>query len=230
LFLKAVVFANGILSDPQKSLSYIRPDDILIAADGGAAHCQALGLTPDVVIGDFDSLEPGQLESLKASGAEIIRHPARKDFTDLELALEHAKNIGATQILVMAALGNRWDQTLANLLLPAAKSFSSVDIRLIDGPQEILLVKTGQKVVIHGRAGDIFSLIPLYGDARGITTQGLEYPLENGTLLFGSTRGISNVLVGDKAEIILQEGLLIGVLIHLFEKLDIINGARGNEP
>jgi thiamine pyrophosphokinase len=218
LFLKAIVFANGILSDPQKSLSYIRPDDILIAADGGATHCHALGLTPDVVIGDFDSLEPGQLESLKASGAEIIRHPARKDFTDLELALEHAKNIGATQILVMAALGNRWDQTLANLLLPAAQSFSSVDIRLVDGPQEILLVKTGQKVVIHGRAGDIFSLIPLYGDARGITTQGLEYPLENGTLLFGSTRGISNVLVGDTAEIVLQEGLLIGVLIHLFEK------------
>jgi thiamine pyrophosphokinase len=218
LILKAVVFANGILSDPQKSLSYIRPDDILIAADGGATHCHALGLTPDVVIGDFDSLEPGQLESLKASGAEIIRHPSRKDFTDLELALEHAKNIGATQILVMAALGNRWDQTLANLLLPAAKSFSGVDIRLIDGPQEILLVKTGQKVVIHGRAGDIFSLIPLYGDAHGITTQGLEYPLENGTLLFGSTRGISNVLVGDTAEIILQEGLLIGVLIHLFEK------------
>jgi thiamine pyrophosphokinase len=217
LFLKAVVFANGILSDPQKSLSYIRPDDILIAADGGATHCHALGLTPDVVIGDFDSLEPGQLESLKAGGAEIIRHPARKDFTDLELALEYAKNIGATQILVMAALGNRWDQTLANLLLPAAKGFSSVDIRLIDGPQEILLVKTGQKVVIHGRAGDVFSLIPLYGDARGITTKGLEYPLENGTLLFGSTRGISNVLVGDTAEIFLQEGLLIGVLIHLYE-------------
>jgi thiamine pyrophosphokinase len=217
LFLKAVVFANGILSDPQKSLSYIRPDDILIAADGGAIHCHALGLTPDVIIGDFDSLEPGQLESLKARGAEIIRHPARKDFTDLELALEHAKNIGVTQILVMAALGNRWDQTLANLLLPAAQSFSGVDIRLVDGSQEILLVKTGQKVVIHGRAGDILSLIPLYGDAIGITTQGLEYPLKNGTLLFGSTRGISNVLVGDTAEITLQEGLLIGVLIHLFE-------------
>jgi thiamine pyrophosphokinase len=215
--LRAVVFANGVLSDPSKSISYIRPDDILIAADGGALHCRALGLMPDVLIGDFDSIEAGEVAELEAGGAKVIRHPARKDYTDLELALQHARDMGANQILVMAALGNRWDQTLANLLLPASESFAGVDIRLLDGPQEILLVRAGQKIWIHGQPGDTLSLIPLYGDAHGITTKGLEYPLNEGTLIFGSTRGISNVLVEGVAEIFLREGLLVGVLIHEYE-------------
>jgi thiamine pyrophosphokinase len=215
--LKAVVFANGVLSDPQKSLSFISPGDILIAADGGAHHCLSLGLTPDAVIGDFDSLEQGQLSELEARGTKIIRHPSRKDYTDLELALLHARDMGVSQILVMAALGKRWDQTLANLLLPASESFVNVDIRLLDGPQEILLVRAGQKIKIQGQPGDTLSLIPLYGDAHGITTQGLEYPLMEGTLHFGSTRGISNMLTENMAEISLREGLLVGVLIHALE-------------
>jgi thiamine pyrophosphokinase len=215
--LRAVVFANGVLSDPYKSISKIRPDDILIAADGGALHTEALGLTPDVVIGDFDSLEGEELSRLEASGAKVIRHPARKDYTDLELALQHARDLGADQILVIAALGNRWDQTLANLLLPASDSFTQVDIRLLDGLQEIFLVKAGQTVEIHGQPGDTLSLIPLYGDAHGITTQGLEYPLQEGTLSFGSTRGISNVLLKSVAKVDLREGLLVGVLIHGIE-------------
>ena len=212
--MRAVVFANGVLSDLEKSLSYLRPDDTIIAADGGVLHCQALGLTPDVVIGDFDSLEVEEVDRLEASSVKVIRHPARKDYTDLELALQYARDIGAEPILVMAALGSRWDQTLANLLLPASESFSKVDIRLLDGDQEILLVRAGQKVEIHGKPGDTVSLIPLYGDARGITTKGLEYPLDEGILYFGSTRGISNVLIDGEAVISLREGLLVGVLIH----------------
>jgi thiamine pyrophosphokinase len=198
-------------------LSYICPDDVCIAADGGALHTLALGLTPDVVIGDFDSIEAGELERLETSGAKIVRYPTRKDYTDLELALLHARDKGAKRILVLAALGNRWDQTLANLLMPASDSFSKVDIRLLDGPQEIFLVRTGQSVRVRGQPGDTLSLIPLYGDAHGITTRGLEYPLHEEGLYFGSTRGISNVLSANEAEITLQEGLLVGVLIHVFE-------------
>jgi thiamine pyrophosphokinase len=213
--LRAVVIANGVLSDPSKSLSYIHADDLLIAADGGALHCQVLGLAPDVVIGDFDSIEVGLLAELEAGGAKVIRHPARKDYTDLELALQYARDAGANQILVLAALGNRWDQTLANLLLPASEDFSQVDIRLLDGHQEVLLVRAGLGVHVKGQPGDTLSLIPLYGDAHGVTTRGLEYPLNEGTLTFGSTRGISNVLLEDEAEIFLRQGLLVGVLIHI---------------
>ena len=212
--MRIVIFANGILNDPHQSMALIRSDDFIVAADGGAIHCLQLGIQPNIVIGDFDSLDRENLSRLEASGVELIRHPARKDYTDLELALEHALHIGASQILILGALGNRWDQTLANLLLPASAEYSTMDIRLVDGQQEIFLVKGGHRTVIQGKPGDILSLIPLYGDANGITTQGLEYALDEGTLKFGSTRGISNVLLGNMAEISCKEGLLVGVLIH----------------
>jgi thiamine pyrophosphokinase len=217
--LRIIIFANGALNDPPRLLAHIRPDDLLIAADGGALHCLGLGLYPDVVIGDFDSLELENFPLMEASGTELIRYPARKDYTDLELALIHARKLGASQVIVLGALGNRWDQTLANLLLPASEEFSALDIRLVDGQQEIFLVRCGHKTEIQGTPGDTLSLIPLHGDALGITTEGLEYALHEGILKFGSTRGISNVLLGHTAWVSCSEGLLVGVLIRLPEHI-----------
>ena len=208
--MRAILFANGGYTHP----STLRSDDLIIAADGGARHCLALGLTPHLVVGDFDSIDGDQLAMLRQTGAELIQYPERKDFTDLELALQHARQRGADEILVLAALGGRWDQTLANILLPAAEEYASLNIRLIDGAQEISLIKPGQRLDIHGRPGDTVSLIPLKGDAHGITTQALEYPLYCEILHFGSTRGVSNVLVEDQAWVSLQQGLLLCVVIH----------------
>ncbi len=214
---RAVIFANGVMTDPEATLAAIHPNDLIIAADGGLRHCQELGLTPAVLIGDFDSLDKAELAKMETSGAEIIHHPTRKDFTDLELALQHAHALGVTDIIVVAALGARWDQTLANLLLPAHPGLDDVHIRLVDGTQEIMLVRGGASssgLEINGRPGDIVSLIPLGGDANGITTHGLEYPLTDGALFFGATRGISNVLLGETASVHLEQGLLLCIVIH----------------
>jgi thiamine pyrophosphokinase len=208
--LRAILFANGGYTRP----AALRPDDLIIAADGGARHCLNLGLTPHLVVGDFDSIDEDQLTTLRQAGVELVQYPTNKDFTDLELALRHARQNGADEILVLAALGGRWDQTLANVLLPAAKDFASLKIRLIDGSQEISLIHAGQRLEILGRPGDTVSLIPLQGDAHGITTQALEYPLNCETLHFGSTRGVSNVLVEERAWVALEQGLLLCVVIH----------------
>jgi thiamine pyrophosphokinase len=208
--LRAVVFANGGLPHPYPLL----PDDLIIAADGGARYCLELGLTPHMVVGDFDSLDPNSLESLTKAGVELVRYPERKDFTDLELAMQHARQRGADEILVLAALGGRWDQTLANLLLPASGSFDSTRVTLIDGAQEIHLLRTGDRLDLHGRPGDTVSLIPLQGDAVGVVSHGLEYALSEETLYFGSTRGISNVLADESAWVLLQLGLLMCIVIH----------------
>ena len=212
--MRAVIFANGTLNDPRQSLAAIQAGDIVIAADGGARHCRALELTPAVVLGDFDSLSTEELAQLEREGVQVVRYPSRKDFTDLELALQHAVCLGADEILVFGALGARWDQTLANLLLPAAPGLEQVCIRLLDGPQEIALLRAGEAHTLSGQAGDTVSLIPLGGDARGITTAGLEYSLVDGTLYFGATRGISNVLLGEQATVRLQDGLLLCTIIH----------------
>jgi thiamine pyrophosphokinase len=212
--LRAVVFANGKMSDPAQARAQVRQGDLLIAADGGALHCIELDLTPDLVIGDFDSLRQEDLEVLEARGSEIVRFPTRKDYTDLELALQHAVERGANEILVLAALGDRWDQTLANLLLPASAAFQKTCVSLIDGPQEIRLLRGPDLLELDGRQGDTVSLVPIGGPAIDISTQGLEYPLNGETLDFGSTRGISNVMLGERASIELQQGLLLCVIIH----------------
>lgn len=210
VFLHIVIFANGRLSEPFR----VPAGDILIAADGGARYCIELGLTPSVVVGDMDSIDEATEQRLLSAGTDLIHHPARKDYTDLELALTYARDLGATEISIIAALGARWDQTLANLLLPASPEFKKTKIRIIDGWQEIQLIHGGEKQHITGSPGDTLSLIPIVGDAHGITTQGLEYPLHEGSLYIGSTRGISNIMLGKTADIHLTEGLLICVHIR----------------
>lgn len=208
---RTVIFANGELTNPTAARRALRPDDYLIAADGGAHHCRALGLTPQVVIGDFDSITPEELNALRDGGSRIIQHPARKDQTDLELALAYAIEHQADDILILGALGGRWDQTLANLLLLAHPAWRGARIHVLDGTQHIYLIQG--ETTIEGQPGDTVSLIPVQSNARGITTEGLEYPLMNGTLPFGSTLGISNVLVGNQAKVEVREGMVICVVI-----------------
>ena len=208
---RAVIFANAELADPALARAALRPDDWLIAADGGTRHCRALGLVPDVVIGDFDSLAAGELAALQNGETQLILYPVRKDRTDLELALRFAVEGGAKDILVFGALGVRWDQTLANLLLLTLPELSSARVRLLDGKQQIYLIR--RKSTIEGQPGDTVSLIPMRGDARGVTTHGLEYPLDDGTLPFGTTLGVSNVLLGESATVEVGEGLVMCVVI-----------------
>lgn len=207
--MRAILVANGWLNQTIQ----LQPGDLLIAADGGAIHCLELGLRPDYVVGDMDSLDETHLEALQAQGAQIIRYPTRKDYTDLELAVQHALKLGADEITIMAALGARWDQTIANLLLPAA--LPSVRISLVDGRQEISLLHAGQSFELRGIPGDTVSLIPLTDQVKGIKTHNLEYPLNDENLYLGSTRGVSNVLLAENAAISFKEGLLLCITIHL---------------
>ena len=206
--MRVIVVANGVM----RSHFTLEGDDVLIAADGGLRHCLDLGLQPAILIGDLDSIDEGDLAALEPGDTQILRYPTQKDFTDLELALQYALKLGADEIVVVAALGARWDQTIANMLLPA--SFPSVKIRLIDGSQEIYYIRAGEKLEIHGRPGDMVSLIPLAGNACGVTTEHLEYPLRGGELTYGSTRGISNVLLEKTGTISISGGLLLCIVIH----------------
>jgi thiamine pyrophosphokinase len=211
---RAVIFANGVLGDPAMILSAVAEHDLIVAADGGARLCRQLGLKPAVLIGDFDSLDDSELHQFEAEGSQVIRYSSRKDYTDLELALRHVQSLGIEEVLVLAALGARWDQTLANLLLPASEGLVGMRIRLIDGAQEIVTLRGGGELTLQGSPGDILSLIPLNGDAIGVTTLALEYPLQRETLTFGATRGLSNVLLSESATVRLDQGLLMCVITH----------------
>lgn len=207
--MRAVIIANGWLNQAV----VLSPEDLLIAADGGAQHCLEKGLHPAYVVGDLDSLDSDQVARLESQGAQFVRYPSRKDQTDLELAVDLAQNLGYTEVMILGALGARWDQTIANIMLPAARP--ALQISLVDGDQEIHLLRTGEEIRLPGTPGDIVSLIPLAGTAAGILTRNLEYPLQGEDLFFGSTRGVSNVMTAAPAIVSLKEGLLLCIVYHL---------------
>jgi len=211
---RTIIFANGELHNIEAARATLRADDVIIAADGGAKYCRALNILPRAIIGDLDSILPDDLEEFTRRGARILKYPKRKDETDLELAIDLAVAEGASEIILFGVLGGRWDQTLANLLIPALDKFSSAPIRLMDGTQEIALVRGGSTLRWRGHAGDTVSLIPIHDEARGITTSGLEYPLRDGVLKMGSTLGVSNVVVGEEVSVSVRDGLLMCVLIR----------------
>jgi thiamine pyrophosphokinase len=214
---RAIILANGWIDTPPGFLDGLCESDFIIAADGGAHHCIDLGLTPDVIIGDFDSLDPDNLTAFQQANVELIKFPTEKDETDLELALQLALDRGLFEVLIVAALGDRWDMSIANILLLANPILSRLKIHLLTGSQELFLIRGGDQVEIHSKVGSRLSLIPLAGDAYGISTQGLEYSLLDETLYFGSSRGVSNILSQDSAQIKLTDGLLLCI----YDKADM---------
>jgi thiamine pyrophosphokinase len=183
---------------------------IIIAADGGARAAWHFDLPINTVVGDMDSLNAGEITLLEARGATFLRHPPEKDATDLELALHHAAENGATWIRIIGGVGGRLDQTLANVYLLALPELAGRDVRLVSGKQEAWLLTVGENL-ISGAPDDTLSLIPLGGAVQGVRTENLYYPLRDETLLFGPARGISNVMTAHSARVWLREGALLAV-------------------
>jgi len=206
-FSRAMVFANGEVSDLEAVRRLVQADDFLVAVDGGLRYLQALGLTPAWLVGDLDSVSAADVAALDAAGVSIRRYPVAKDETDLELALLALAAEGFASMCVVGALGGRLDQTLGNLSLLALPELAGCDVRLEDGSETIFLIRTMGRVV--GSPGDTVSLLPWGGAAEGVLTAGLRYPLHSETLYPERTRGISNVLEGEKAIVRLERGVLI---------------------
>lgn len=209
---RAIILANGNIHDADILKTRLQPwkGAIVIAADGGVRHAARLGLEISVVIGDLDSLGEEELMTLKTIGTDVVRVAAQKDETDLELALLHAIEIGVKDIVVLGAFGDRIDMCLSNLLLLSHPSFSSSHIEYWYDHQTAWLIRPpGDE--IHGQSGDTLSLIPIEGDAEGITTHELYYPLNDEKLGFGPARGVSNVLTAPFAHVELGSGTLIAV-------------------
>lgn len=206
---RIVIFANGHLPDVEKARTILGADDYIIAADGGTRHALALGVTPNVVIGDLDSMRRAEIEEVKSREIQIILYPRDKNETDLELALNHALGLKPDGILVIGALGDRLDQTLANLALISGARFSGLDVRLDDGVEEAFFCRASSEV--RGRSGDVISLIPWLGKVEGVRTENLKWPLRGETLYPERSRGVSNEMAAALAKVGIASGLLLVV-------------------
>ena len=185
--------------------------DLVVAADGGARHAAALGIRPDLWVGDGDSIDAGALAALAAAGVELRRAPAEKDETDAELALLAAIGRGAAQLTILGALGGaRVDHELANVGLLQHPALTGRPARLYDEQAARISLLTGPaERDLAGRIGDLVSLVPAAGSAVGVRTEGLRYLLAGEVLVPGRTRGISNVRTAQVARVTLESGRLL---------------------
>jgi thiamine pyrophosphokinase len=185
------------------------PAAYVIAADSGLEQAAILGLHVDLAVGDFDSLGPGALEAATAAGCRVERHPVAKDQTDLELGLRAAVARGARRVIVVGGYGGRLDHFLANVLVLAGADFAGLTVEAFVGEARLSVVRS--RVELRRRAGPLVSLLALGGVARGVRTEGLRYPLCDEDLLPGSTRGVSNELVGEVASVTVAAGTVLAV-------------------
>ena len=209
---RTLILTNGDILDSSTLKERIEawsPEQV-IAADGGSRHASTLGLEIDLLVGDLDSIEADQRETLRAQGTQLEHFKAEKDETDLELALLRAVEQGATEIAVVGIIGDRLDMVLANIHLLTLEALNPIRAELWLGRQTAWLIRPpGEE--FKGAQGDTLSLIPVKGDAMGITTMGLAYPLQGETLFFGRARGVSNMMEQEVCRVGLETGILLAV-------------------
>ena len=195
---KCLIFCAGGFAG---LLEPIAADDYCIAADGGLVHTEALGLTPDLILGDFDSL------GYTPAGSTVF--PVEKDDTDAMLAVKQGLELGYREFLLYGSLdGPRLDHSIANFQALQYLADRGARGILVGKTQTVTLVKDGT-LTLPARDKGIVSVFCMGADARGVTIKGLQYPLENGTLSAGFPLGVSNHFVGQTAEISVENGSLL---------------------
>lgn len=196
--------ANGHIDDYITTASILSEFSTIIAIDGGLEHCHRMGIEPSEIIGDLDSSSPQTLQLY--SQIPVITFPADKDETDLELGLRRAEPSKENPVTVFGALGRRTDHTIANLFLLARYPGY---VRFASSSEEILALKKTH--YIKTTSGQTISLLPLAEEARGVTTQGLKWELQDATLT-KNFFSISNICLGEEVRIVIQEGILLAYL------------------
>ena len=204
---KLIVIASG----PIDHLQFFKPlleNHKIIAVDGGLNHLDKLGIKPHVLIGDFDSVEPSLLE--KYADVDVYHHPTRKDFTDAELAIDYAIDQSPDEVILMGMTGHRIDHMITNIHL--LKRFVNHDILAYVLDYHNKVYYCNSDIELEGNVGDLLSIVPLSGSVQKVKTYGLEYPLNDETLYFHESRGVSNVFSKSKVRIETGSGEFLIIL------------------
>lgn len=204
---KALIVGGGPVSKEQLLEELSLNPDRIIAVDAGGKYFQGLGIYPDTIVGDFDSLSPEALSLMAQNNVQIYRYPSQKDQTDLELAMDLAIEAGAQNIIILGGLGGRFDHSLGNVGLLVRALEKKCQAWLID--QEHRVTVMNSQLSFDSQSDWAISLIPLTSVVTGVTTEGLEYPLCEETLFFTSTRGLHNRFLKPKASVKINQGILL---------------------
>lgn len=192
--MRAVIICGGNVGE--YILDYVKDTDYVICADSGYDRARQYGIKPNIVIGDMDSVK----SSYQDENVRIF--PAKKDFTDSELALKYAIDEGFCNILMFGMIGTRFDHSYANISL--LLNCVGKDVCIIDSNNIIHMVCN--EITIEGTIGDTVSILPFSSDIEGVTTDGLEYPLSDSVIKLGTSLGVSNKMTAETCRITIKKG------------------------
>lgn len=205
--MKAIIISNGTIENYSFYKKILKDYDLIICADGGAQHAKHMGIVPDVVMGDFDSISPNDLNDMKSQGIRIVPYPPVKDETDTQLVINYAIEQGYKELVLLGCLGTRFDHSFANVALLKTVMDKGGKGTIINEYNEICLIDSN--IELTGEAGDIVSLLPVTEKVTGVTISGFYYPLHDAELEFGIPTGISNVFTQTQVTITIKSGLLL---------------------
>lgn len=197
-----------------------RRPELLIAADRGIRGFLELGLLPDLILGDYDSVDQKDLQHILDAGkVENMPFSPEKNYSDSHLAVEQAVKRGASEICILGAVGNRLDHVLANIGLLKACADLGIQAELVDATNRMHIIQQQYVIQRENQHGVYVSILPYSDIVTGITMTGFQYPLENADISkdeyrdlssnMGVSRGISNVIVGETAVIQIKSGDLL---------------------
>lgn len=204
--MKALIIGNGQILNTDIIKQNLDENDIIICCDGGIRYAFQEGILPHYILGDLDSSELPMIQFFELKGVIFKKFPAKKDQTDMEICIDFAISLKVTEILILGGIGTRFDHSLANAHILMKALNSNVFAKILDEHNEIMLLKN--EIDIFGKKGDLISLLPLSTKVLGITTKGLEYPLNDYTMEIGTSLGISNVMIDETAHISVKSGYL----------------------
>ena len=211
--MRAVVFANGECSRTACSQADIKQSDFIVCVDGGARHCLALGLQPNLLVGDLDSVSADDGRALDASKIECVRFPPEKNASDLELTLQVLIDRSFDVVVLLGISGGRTDHHLFNWQLAGSRSWP-FQLRLVDDSVDAWLVDKTRAFNAPVPAGLTFSVIAQVQSATGVFVTGAKYPLNNAKLVLGSTLGLSNEVSAPHLQVSVEEGIVLVMLVH----------------
>ena len=209
--MKFVIISGGHIDDVF-ALEWLKKNtyDCIIAADSGMNFLHRNEIVPDIIAGDFDSVDDDSLDEFSSlSEVEVLRLNPIKDDTDTEFVIREAIRRGATSISILGGTGTRLDHVLANVYLLGIGLEEGVEIQLVDAHNRIRMIEDVLEIERSEQFGEFVSVLPVRGDAKGVTLEGFKYPLKDAAISCFSSLGISNEIVEKKAKISVKEGTLL---------------------
>lgn len=194
-----VIALGGRLVKNERINEFLSAKYFAVAADSGMAHFDMLGILPDILVGDFDSINPEMLEKCVLNNIEIKQFDIRKDFTDSEIAVKAALEKGCDRLLFLGAFGSRLDHMLSNQMMAVSLSLKGIPVIMTDGITFMYTITKNESPFIYPLKSlipdyDIISVIAMTPNDATVSLDGLMYNLKDSRIYFGTTQGVSNTV------------------------------------